>query len=514
MKTSLLLLLFSPIFCLSQNQSWLIGNIINPTPSTAFVIDFKQNNYNFPPYVRSWPIEKYRISQFSNFSCFSNISDTLGNLILNYDQYNLQALPYRDTNAIVDLQKYKLFRWPLLVDKGAGTYNNDYFQANMILPDPIRAKHYSVLSLDTKDKLTWTLYYSLVDMTNPYFSGNPSGNRILKKRITIKNDAYETGGLMACRHPNGRDWWLLIGKRDSLNRLSTDRFVIDSSGVKLDGVQNTSYETTLNNEMNGKNIGDVRVIYSPDGKFMCRGQFNYYPQAYFELFPFNRCTGEIDVDKVKKISYVTPSIVANGGFAFSPNSKFLYLSNGSTLHQYDIENDIDSIIIVKANPSGDCSRGACALNDMVLAPDDRIYLISQFGTAISVIFNPNERGTACNIALDTLKVPYRLESPYFPSHPHYRLGKMDCDTKTNELGAEYFIRISPNPGMEYFRIYGDELPDGATIHVYDVLGRQVHSAVFQSGDRIDTSQWQNGVYIYQIKQKDAVLNAGKWSKSN
>jgi hypothetical protein len=141
-------------------------------------------------------------------------------------------------------------------------------------------------------------------------------------------------------------------------------------------------------------------------------------------------------------------------------------------------------------------------------------MISRRGSAFSVIFNPNEKGAACNAAIDTLKIPIRMESPDFPNHPYYRLGKMDCDTKTNELGAEYFIRISPNPGVDYFKIYGDGLPDGASTNVYDVLGRLVHSSVFQSGDRIDTGQWQKGVYIYQVKLKDTVLKAGKWAKSN
>jgi hypothetical protein len=82
-------------------------------------------------------------------------------------------------------------------------------QASLIIPDPGDSSKYylfhssvDVLSNGTQRPLHF--YYSIIDMN----LDNGKGDVISKNNILI-SDTLASGNITACKHANGRDWWVI-----------------------------------------------------------------------------------------------------------------------------------------------------------------------------------------------------------------------------------------------------------------------------------------------------------------
>jgi hypothetical protein len=70
----------------------------------------------------------------------------------------------------------------------------------------------------------------------------------------------------------------------------------------------------------------------------------------------------------------------------------------------------------------------------------------------------------------------------------------------------------PNPAGDFTTIDVKEIPANVTLYVTDVTGRTVISRAVAEGSSslmIETSQLNNGMYVYQLRQGDVVLATGK-----
>ena len=101
---------------------------------------------------------------------------------------------------------------------------------------------------------------------------------VIDKNHTFHRTVTARGGLMACKHANGRDWWILAREFDT-NRYFT--YLFDTEGVH-------PVDTMI--------IGLVsaRVVYddwafSPDGSRLAI--YNKFDDLW--LFDFDRCTGQL-----------------------------------------------------------------------------------------------------------------------------------------------------------------------------------------------------------------------------
>ena len=201
----LLFFLCFPKSFFAQNQSWLLG--CGTTPRENIVVDFTQNA-QFPPFILKWDQNKYIKYLYTPRMTNNVLTDDKGNIKIAYSGYFIGAMPYTDTSTLKTVKS--LFKYSSLeqhTDKGninISTYGN-----KIVLPNTTNPNQYIVISSDTavteKGK---TLYYSLVDATDHY--QNNAQSQILVKRKKIANENFERGGLAVCKHPNGKDWWLLL----------------------------------------------------------------------------------------------------------------------------------------------------------------------------------------------------------------------------------------------------------------------------------------------------------------
>lgn len=87
-------------------------------------------------------------------------------------------------------------------------------------------------------------------------------------------------------------------------------------------------------------------------------------------------------------------------------------------------------------------------------------------------------------------------------------------TSVNEIGApKDETRTFPNPSSSSISIDLSKTKDAGTIIVFDILGKEIaKSSVNESGNKINVSGFNSGLYFFQIINKsNQVIDSGKFS---
>ena len=257
---------------------------------------------------------------------------------------------------------------------------------------------------------------------------------IIDKNHTFHRTVTARGGLMACKHANGRDWWILAREFDT-NRYFT--YLFDGDGVYP--------KDTMT-------IGPIsaRVVYddwafSPDGSRLAI--YNKFDDL--RLFDFDRCTGQLSNPDSLRIDDIGDDWLSpTSGCAWSHDGSKIYLSHAFLCYQLDLDapdwkNTLT--IIGEEDPSLPANRRL--LGWLESGPDGRIYNRGAYGSPwnMHVIQHPNRAGTAADFRFGYYDLEYPIAS--IPMFPNYRLGPIDgspCDT----LG----LNNRPLAGYRYDRI--------------------------------------------------------------
>lgn len=220
--------------------------------------------------------------------------------------------------------------------------------------------------------------------------------------------------LTSVRHANGRDWWIVMTRTLSNTHY---RFLLTPEGIQGPFQQDF-----------GALWDDIyyygHAVFSPDGKKYVRAN----PSNGLRIADFDRCSGEFS--NPINIPFLEPIDVC--GVAISPNSRWLYLSTGFELWQYDLSAvDIATSAMLIGEFDGFQSPFNATFYQPMLAPDGKIYMTCTNGNdVLHVIHNPDLQGFACNFEQHGLFIP-TYHAFMAPNFPHFRLGPLDgspCDT--------------------------------------------------------------------------------------
>ena len=254
---------------------------------------------------------------------------------------------------------------------------------------------------------------------------------------SIFTDSLAVGQISACRHANGRDWWVLA---PSANAPVIYSVLLDPIGVRMIDTTEVGFELK-------SGLGQAK--FSPDGNFYIRYNLvTVGENDYLDIFDFDRCSGEISNHRQTSIGVDANS----GGIEVSPSSQYLYVSHYNHIFQYDLwAEDIFSTQDTVATYDGYLEWNTFHSRFFMaqLAPDGRIYLNSPSGIKrLHVIESPDETGIACIVMQHSIQLP-NYNAFTLANHPNYRLGPIDgsqCDT----LGIDNLPRA-------YYRIDRDTL---------------------------------------------------------
>ena len=246
--------------------------------------------------------------------------------------------------------------------------------------------------------------------------------RVVEFDRLIDTDRFEYGKIQACRHANGRDWWLLIPRRYTQQVLV---YLLDPGGIKKHHTEQVEYPIKT---------GLGQAQFSPDGTqyAILQSQNNFREGDYLQVFDFDRCEGILS--NMKSI-HITDT-AGTGGLTYSPNSKFIYLTTSRRLYQFntDSSNLEHSRLIISNHGNlidSSFSGFVCETGIMSLAPNGKIYIATTTGTlCMHVIEEPDSSGVSCKFIENGLPLP-APNTRSMPNFPHFRLGPVDgsvCDS--------------------------------------------------------------------------------------
>lgn len=371
-------------------------------------------------------------------------------------------------------------------------------QANLIIPFPNDSQKYYLFHETADDRFntysSFYLYYSIIDMALD--NGNGA---VLSKNNVLLNDTLIEGRLTACKHANGRDWWLFSHKYATG---LVYEWLITPQGIQGPWTQNL---ITWRNNFFGQ------AVFSPDGK-----KFAYYdPHSDLDIADFDRCTGTFS-------NFIQVSIndsAAGGGAAFSRSGRFLYISSQNYIYQFDMQaSNIPASQTTVGIYNGYASHGFAANFYLAaLAPDDKIYINCGNGTTeMHVINNPDSAGLACDFCQDCVLLP-AFNAFTIPNFPNYFLGAEGgtvCDSLTTgvpkTIQEQSEISLFPNPVRNLLYVRKDKNEKFKELTIFNLFGQRMEITLseLKSGEyfEINTSSLVPGVYFMEmVTQRERVV---------
>lgn len=356
---------------------------------------------------------------------------------------------------------------------------------SIALPDPGNPNQYYLFygAVRMSDLAYDTLLMAKIDMT---LDGGLGGATI--KNYPLSTDDFVSGQYSACKHANGRDWWL------SCHGFNNDIFytwLITPNGISQ----------PIQQVIGNPKMYPGQASFSPNGlKYGCYD--NHYE---LELLDFDRCSGQFS-----NFLYIdVPDSTVTTGGSFSPNSKLYYLSSRNYLYQANLNSiDIASTLDTVAIWDGFTDPISNQFFFQQLAPDNKIY-ITGFGANhyLSVINYPDSLGIACNVTQHSIYLPGRNNGS-LPNYPFYELGAEGgslCDSLPTGVYAynntDDDIHVFPNPAKNkiYLKYSNEKINE---IEIVNALGKTVSAKSIINNSsyiEIEVSDLTPGIYFLTIK---------------
>ena len=451
---------------------------------------------------------------FGGHSC---ISDSLGNLLLISNGLSL----LNAQGSYID-GGYKLVsdRW---FERASGGNNNA--QGSILLPVAnsrycFICEMYSDYMLDNEGMPGFEVYcdelwYSVTDMKL-----NSGAGKVIKRKIPLVTGAkMAITELTACRHGDGKSWWLTKQARDT-NLIY--KFLITQDtvyGPYLQGFSQPKFGIWDNGGQS---------VFSKDGTryaTTARGAYKVF------VADFNRCTGMMSNPLVYDVPAPTITYPNGSSFqdsmtesvAFSPNGRFLYVGKFAAIMQLDLQ-DNNPLTQWDTIARLDTTWAAFAQYAAIyLGPDDKIYIGNWNGVSsqMSMITNPDAKGAACGFCPRCMRFPG--STPVFsgnvngpPNITNYKLGAANpiCwATPVEEVDKPVVLKVHPNPTSGWVTLeYEAGNTEDLTLQITDVYSRLVYETALDAGSTQKTfnlSAQPSGVYGYKVMANGVQRSTGK-----
>ena len=458
------------------------------------------------------------------FHGHSNICDSVGNLLLACTGYMVfDNIPevLENGDSLVPSLLYQHY-------EGVSTYP----QSSIILP--VEGNKYYVVTPTASNKELSTYWWSNPNAGRALFdlllyhevdmNWNNGAGRVVRKKVPLLEDVQlSKTQMMACRHGDGKSWWLLKQAHDT-NRVYKFLFTRDSVyGPYIQGFAEPHFTKW---DITGQSV------FTQDGTLYatsCMGAGKVF------LADFDRCSGDLSSPKVINV----PSKWTNNpydstemepwieGLAFSPNGRFLYVAKRFNILQYDLQAS-DSTTAWSHIAGLDTSWAAFqTYSSMYLGPDNKLYIGNWNGLSsqMSVINEPDNKGADCQFCPRCLRFPkFKFSSSVIgggvtspPCMPNYKLGASNppCGgypvdtTATVPIGFNVFPNPTTGEVTVQYQMNGDE---NVYFKVVDVLGRTVSDARLDpslTSQSIDLGNHATGTYYYRLMVNGTQKATGK-----
>lgn len=352
--------------------------------------------------------------------------------------------------------------------------------------------HETVLDFDfQQDHIYQTaeLLYSKIDMRLDSGRG-----AVIFKNVPLISDTLLYGGIVACKHANGRDWWIIC------HRFNSDLWY--TLLLTPYGIQGPFSQHAGQYIYQG---GGGQSVFSPDGTKFAR----HHVIDDLDVFDFDRCNGLLSNYRHAAINDTSGGV----GVSISPNSELLYVTEDEHVYQYDLNaTNMDSSRITVATNDGFADpflpfRTTFYLS--LLANDNKIYINTGNGTHwFHVINYPDSLGISCDIQQHSFRLPTK-NAFTMPNYPNFFLaaeGGTLCDSLSTEIrpkaSTQMEVELFPNPVRNLLYITTGNSAIWDEIAVFNIFGQRlfvpIHEIKNGEYQEINTSSLTPGVYFLEL----------------
>jgi hypothetical protein len=512
-KQQLLLAIFTLVQCYGIAQGLYGKTWVISEPNVTLSFNKQSNNtyqyvlnstLTFPPYAT------YKGCGSSQSSICDSATGALQFYTNGQYIYNANAMAIDNSDSLITPYAYSRYYYlssnqgTLILPKGNKKYD-------VFFP------YFSDGILDSTNYMDLFLHHT-IDM-----NANGGAGTVVKKQEDLLHGAGRLSALNmdAVRHANGIDWWILkLGYGQSG---FGDSLYFYTWLVKQDTIEGPTiyYAGDKGKDIYDCGFGFIRaqMKFSIDGsKFAgTHGCRNFY------YADFNRCSGKISnmvfAEYPIDTSWVIPGdttlyydsimiLASTSGIAFSPNNKYIYLSCGYRIWQYEPK-EMDStkawFMAVRMWDTMD----AYIKGSMQYAPDSTLLIFADGGSApngyINGIVHPDKKGKDCLFKSNVVSFAPGQPWPYFtnnPNHPNWALGADEslCWPVGNlqlSIINEQFT-MHPNPANTQVLI-DVGIAKKQQLQITNTNGQVVHQQELRNAQTsIDVSRWVSGVYFVRV----------------
>lgn len=244
----------------------------------------------------------------------------------------------------------------------------------LIVPYPNQTNLYYIFTTDERAGANG-LHYSIVDMNLNNGLGNLS-----QKNISLY--APTTERLALARHSDGKSFWLIT------HGWETDEFI--TYEITENGFNDHAIISKIGAEHHPQNSSNLNsrgyITFNSDFTKMA---IAVYKDNFVELFDFDPCTGSISN------AITTNKIDLPYGVAFSPNDKWLYVTNlDGELYQLDSKATTNHKFSNSINLVGETDEDN--LSAIQQGKDGKLYIAIPNSSHLGVINYPNIQGLSCD----------------------------------------------------------------------------------------------------------------------
>jgi hypothetical protein len=338
------------------------------------------------------------------------------------------------------------------------------------------------------------LLFSTIDM-----AANGGAGKVVKRmHVADSNNRFDTGsGMMACRHGNGKDWWLVKPGSDS-STFYTYKITSDSIYPAVKQVFSGAGDSIVMSE-------GGQTVFNTQGTQMasCKRQEG----NFFRLLDFDRCTGTLS--NARRINY--PYNFGIVGLSFSPNGRFIYVTDAIRVHQFDTYAPDSASAWYEVAFRDTIGSHFKSWNNTYLGSDGKVYIGVFMGGAkqMSVINKPNLKGALCEwcprcLRFDSLLV-VNVTQP--PCMPNYALGAVSppCEPvaihQFENLAMSELV-VYPNPATDRLHLRWDAaLTNQTKLEVRNIFGQVLFTRTLPKGAsnyELDISNLPSACYLVKV----------------
>jgi len=333
------------------------------------------------------------------------------------------------------------------------------------------------------------LFYSVIDINQDNgLGGVDSAN----KNVSIFQDTI-SWGIAACKHANGRDWWIIAIKDGSSIVhicLYSDLGIISNS-IQVIGSFTNGYGNVCNPSFSLSGEKFAFTIYDD----------SLTRNSSVVISDFDRCSGVFTNTQVVPVT----TGMYLWGLSFSPSGNFVYTNSSVYIFQINTTTLQVDTVAVYDGFSFPIPSAATTFSNQYLAANGKIYLTSGNGVQHLHEMNyPDSAGLSCDVQQHVVSLGV-WHFRAVPNHPNYNLGPVAgsiCDSLSvgiEEQNHDFRMGLSPNPTQNGFVKLVYLLPQNqpGELSIYSITGQLMYRQnlpPWSSLQQLDVSDLSGGLY--------------------